>query len=333
MVYIDNKHNDKDRQMTTKIIGTGRCIPDRIVTNDDLSTIVDTNDEWIKSRTGIRERRIAETESTVSMAVCAAKNAIADAGIDENEIDLIIVATSTPDEVFPNTACRVQSSIANKHAMCFDLNAACSGFLYALTTAHAYIKAGMIKTALLVGSECISKLIDWKDRSTCVLFGDGAGAVVVTASEEGLFHCICNSDGTKADVIKCDAIRFENFICKKEWNPYMFMDGQEVFKFAVKTVPSCISNLLDDTGIKVEEITYFLLHQANERIISSVAKRLNVSIDKFPMNMGLYGNTSAASLPILLDEWNRSGNIKQGDKIILSGFGAGLTWGAALLTW
>ncbi|MFQ9510740.1 MAG: beta-ketoacyl-ACP synthase 3, partial [Lachnospiraceae bacterium] len=208
--------------MTIKIIGTGRYTPERIISNDDLSEIVDTSDEWIKSRTGIRERRIAVTESTVSMAVSAAKNAIADARIDEKELDLIIVATSTPDEIFPNTACRVQSHLENIHAMCFDLNAACSGFLYALATAHAYIQAGMIQTALLIGSECISKIIDWKDRSTCVLFGDGAGAVVVTASEEGMFHCICNPDGTKADVITCDAGRFENFITKKEWNPYMY---------------------------------------------------------------------------------------------------------------
>ena len=255
---FDNKQqDDKETHMTIKIIGTGRYTPERIISNDDLSEIVDTSDEWIKSRTGIRERRIAVTESTVSMAVSAAKNAIADARIDEKELDLIIVATSTPDEIFPNTACRVQSHLENIHAMCFDLNAACSGFLYALATAHAYIQAGMIQTALLIGSECISKIIDWKDRSTCVLFGDGAGAVVVTASEEGMFHCICNSDGTKADVITCDAGRFENFITKKEWNPYMYMDGQEVFKFAVRKVPECISKLLNDAGVNENEIAYF----------------------------------------------------------------------------
>ncbi|MGN0398176.1 MAG: beta-ketoacyl-ACP synthase III [Candidatus Fimimorpha sp.] len=320
--------------MTTKIIGTGHYVPERIVTNDDLAMIMDTSDEWIVERTGIRQRRIDTGEGVVSMALKASKNALENAGITADMLDMIIVATSTADDLFPNTASLVQRELGNHQCVCFDLSAACSGFLYGLNTAHAYIKAGMAKTVLIIGSECLSKTMDWTDRSTSILFGDGAGAVIVTEAETGIESVVAHSDGRKGEVIICDGRPLENFLVKKNVTyTYTQMDGQEVFRFAVKTVPECIHELLDQAKIGVEDVDYFILHQANERIIRSVSKRLRVPLERFPMNLHNYGNTSAASIPILLDECNRNGLFVPGHKIVLSGFGAGLTWGAALLTW
>ncbi len=320
--------------MTTKIIGTGRYVPERIVTNDDLAMIMDTSDEWISERTGIHQRRIDTGEGVVQMALKASEKALENAGISADKLDLIIVATSTADYLFPNTASLIQRELGNHQCVCFDMNAACSGFLYSLNTAHAYIKAGMAKTALIVGSECLSKTMDWTDRGTCILFGDGAGAVVVTEAETGIEETVSHSDGRKGEAIICDGRLFENFLAKKDVTyAYTQMDGQEVFRFAVKTVPECIQELLKKAGIGVEDVDHFILHQANERIIRSVAKRLKTPLERFPMNLHNYGNTSAASIPILLDECNRNGLFHPGDKIVLSGFGAGLTWGATLLTW
>ena len=320
--------------ITSRIVGTGSYVPEQIVTNDDLAKIVETNDEWIRTRTGIRQRRIATSEGTSDLAAKAAERAIEQAGIKPEEIDLIILATSSQDYCFPSGACEVQGRVGAVNAVCYDLSAACTGFVFALNTAQAFIQSGVYRTALVVGSEVLSKLIDWKDRGTCVLFGDGAGAVVVRADETGILGFQMHSDGTKGNVLTCGARSNGNFLMnQKPELSYMTMDGQEVFKFAVKRVPEVIIQLLEKTGTSIEEIRYFVLHQANYRIIESVAKRLKVGMEKFPANMEYYGNTSGASIPLLLDEMNRAGKLNPGDKIILSGFGGGLTWGATLIQW
>lgn len=315
-----------------KITGTGSALPKRIVTNDELSQIVDTSDEWIIERTGIRERRIASDETTVSLAAEAGRKALENAGVDAESIDLLIVSTFTPDKSLPNTACAVQGILGCRRAVAFEMNAACSGFLFALNTAYAYFSLGVYKKALIIGAETISKVLDWKDRSSCILFGDGAGAVVVEKTEKKDYLFVQYADGTNAEVLTCRCHREQNI-----WNPCqkeketLSMDGQEVFKFAVRKVPECIREILNMAHLPAEEIDWFLLHQANKRIIQSVAKRLGVKEEKFPTNLEHYGNTSAASIPILLDEWNRQGHFKENNRVILSGFGAGLTWGAALL--
>ena len=320
--------------MTARIIGTGSAVPEQIVTNEDLSKIVETSDEWISSRSGIKERRIAKEETTTSLAILAGKRALENAGIASEEIEVIIVATCTPDCFFPNTACQVQEAIGAKHAVAFDLSAACSGFLFALSTAQAYIKGGIYQKALIIGAETMSKMIDWSDRSTCVLFGDGAGAAVVSAEETGVLELVQKSDGTGKGVLSCKARETRNLLNhESETKEYLYMEGQPVFKFAVKTVPECVEEVLKKAEVKKEEIRYYILHQANSRIIQSVAKRLKEPEEKFPMNLSLYGNTSAASIPILLDEMNRNGMLNRGDKLVLSGFGAGHTWGAVLLEW
>ena len=256
--------------MTTKIIGTGSYVPAQIVTNDDLSKIVETNDQWIRSRTGIGERRIATDDSTSDMAAKAAARAIEQAGIDPEEIDLIILATSSPDYCFPNGACEVQAKVGAVNAACFDISSACTGFVFALSTAHAYISSGLYKTALVIGADLLSKLVDWTDRSTCVLFGDGAGAAVVTAAENGIIGLNMHSNGAKGGVLTCGSRSTGNFLLgKKPELGYMTMEGQEVFKFAVKQVPECIKEVLEETGNTAEDIDQFIIHQANYRIIES----------------------------------------------------------------
>lgn len=320
--------------MTTRIIGTGHFVPEHIVTNDDLAQFLDTSDEWIKERTGIRRRHIDTGMGTTAMAAEASRRAIENAGISPKEIDLIIAATSTADEIFPNTAAMVQREIGNDRAACYDLNAACTGFIYGLNTAHAFISSHMAKTVLVVGSETMSRTVDWEDRSTCILFGDGAGAAVVAADDAGIEAVIMGSDGRKGEIIACDGRPAQSrWMSQAPRNPYMVMNGQEVFKFAVKKVPETIAQLLSQAGVGAEEVRHYILHQANERIIASVAKRLHVPMERFPINLGEYGNTSAASVPILLDELNRNGALKRGDRVVLAGFGAGLTWGATLMTW
>ena len=320
--------------MTTRIIGTGSYVPEQIVTNGDLAKIVENSDEWIRSRTGIGARRIATADSTSHMAACAAQEALKQSGVKPEEIDLILLGTSSPDYCFPNGACEVQGMIGAVNAACYDISAACTGFVFALNTAHAFISSGLSKTALVIGSDVLSKLTDWTDRNTCVLFGDGAGAVVVKADSTGILGMNMHSDGTKGGVLTCGSRTNGNFLMgKKPELGYMTMDGQEVFKFAVKKVPECIRQVLDDSGVAAEQVKYFVIHQANYRIIESIAKRLKVSVDRFPVNMEHYGNTSGASVPLLLDEINRKGMLEAGDKIVFSGFGAGLTWGATLLEW
>lgn len=322
--------------MRAKIIGTGSYLPDKIVTNDYLSTIMDTSDEWIQSRTGIRERHLVSSgsETTLSMSVAAARAALADSGLLPEQLDVIIVATVSSDFITPSMACMVQKELGACHAAAFDINAACSGFLFALNTVDAYFQAGIYQTALIIGAETLSKLLDWSDRSTCVLFGDGAGAAVVTAAEEGMIACLQGSDGAGGDVLVCKNRSSQNPFLSADPTPdYLFMNGQEVFKFAVKKVPECINALLTQAGKTVTDVDHYLLHQANYRIITSIARKLKLPIEKFPSNVGHCGNTSAASIPILLDEVHRAGILSEGDTLLLSGFGAGLTWGAALLKW
>ena len=304
------------------------------MTNDDLSKIVETNDEWIRSRTGIRERRIATEDGTSDMAAKAAARAIEHAAILPEEIDLILLATSSPDSCFPNGACEVQAKLGAVNAACYDISAACTGFVFALSTAHAFISAGIYKTALVIGADVLSTQNDCTDRETCVLFGDGPGAAVVRADETGILGLNMHSNGEKGGVLTCGSRSNGNFLLgRKPELGYMTMDGQEVFKFAVKKVPECMNEVLRETGYTTQDIDHFVVHQANFRIIESIAKRLKVDVDKFPANMERYGNTSGASVPILLDELNRKGQLKRGEKMILSGFGAGLTWGAILLEW
>ena len=297
--------------MIGKICGTGAYVPPNVMDNNDLSKLVETSDEWIRERTGIVRRHIADGENTVSMAVKSAESALKNANISAEEIDFIIVSTISSNVILPCAACEV----------CFDLNAACSGFLFAYNTAQAYIASGIYRTGIVIGAECLSNLIDWKDRGTCILFGDGAGAVVVKAKEGTQPSIITHSDGEKGKALTC------------EQNDFIHMDGQEVFKFAVKQVPKCICELLEANGLKKEEIHYFILHQANRRIVEAVAKRLKIEIEKFPMKVQEYGNTSAASIPILLDEMNQKGLLRKGMKIVIAGFGAGLSWGASLIEW
>lgn len=320
--------------MRTRIIGTGSCLPETIVTNDDLAKIMDTSDEWISSRTGIRERRLVKEETTASMSVEAARRALEDAQVSAQEIDLIIVGTLTGDYVTPSTACEVQAALGADRAVAFDINAACSGFMFALHTADAYFQAGIYKTALILGAETLSKIMDWNDRSTCVLFGDGAGAAVLRADTTGLLAYDQGSDGERGMVLACRNRLNNNPLVQNAADlQYTSMDGQEVYKFAVTTVPASIAKVIEQAGLTVEDIDYFALHQANRRIIQSVAKRLKVSEDKFPISLDHCGNISAASVPILLDEINKKGMLRPGMKMVLSGFGAGLTWGSAVLEW
>ncbi|MCM1387870.1 MAG: ketoacyl-ACP synthase III [Bacillus sp. (in: Bacteria)] len=320
--------------MKTRIIGTGSCLPETVVTNDDLSKIMDTSDEWISSRTGIKERRLVKEETTSSMSIAAAKRAMENAGVTADEIDLIIVGTITGDYVTPSTACEIQAAIGADKATAFDINAACSGFMFALHTADAYLKAGIYKTALILGAETLSKIMDWNDRSTCVLFGDGAGAAVVRADKTGLLAYDQGCDGARGKVLACQNRRNNNPLVENSMDlQYTHMDGQEVYKFAVTTVPASIKKVVEKAGLTIEDIDYFALHQANIRIIQSVAKRLKAPEEKFPTSLDHCGNISAASVPILLDEMNQKGLLKPGMKIILSGFGAGLTWGSALIEW
>lgn len=320
--------------MCIRITGTGRSLPENFMTNDDLAEIVDTSDEWIKSRVGIERRYIVKNETTTSMAADAALKAIENAGISPLDIDLIIVASVTNDKVTPSTACQVQDIVGAGNAMAFDLNSACSGFVVALNTAMAYFKAGIYKKALLIGAETLSKIVDWSDRGTCVLFGDGAGAAIAEADEGVMTDLVQGTDGSRGKALDMNGMPINNPFVKSEIiGGGLFMDGQAVFKFAVKIVPKCVNQLCENNNIDKSDIKYYVLHQANSRIIQTVAKRLGEPEDKFPVNVNRYGNTSGASVPILLDELNRDGKLAKGDKIILCGFGGGLSWGAALIEW
>ncbi len=331
--------------MTIRITGTGSALPEKIVTNFDLQELVDTSDEWIQKRTGIAQRRVSTGETVSTLAAKACQKALEMSGKTVEEVELILVATCSPELLLPCCACQVQDSIGASNAVAFDLNAACAGFLFGLNTAYAYLQSGIYKNALIVGSEVLSKLVDWNDRGTCILFGDGAGAAFVEAAEAdivcengrraGLECIVQGSDGAKGMVLSCveRTLNSAFFSGNKIENLFIQMDGQEVYKFATKQVPACIQQALDKSGMTVNDVDWFLLHQANVRIIESVAKHLKADIAKFPMNIHDVGNISSATIPVLLDVCCRSGKIKKGDRIVLSGFGAGLTYGASVLVW
>lgn len=321
--------------MAVKIIGTGSALPRKIVTNDDLAQLVDTSDEWIRERTGIGNRHISTGETVVSLAAEACEKALESAGRSASEIDLLLVATCTPEVGIPCAACQVQSQLGAAHAVAFDLNAACAGFLFALNSAYAYIEAGIYENALVVGSEVLSKIIDWTDRGTCVLFGDGAGAVLVERSEQpGILGFVQHSDGTKGEVLACGSRQLKNPYVSMPFNdPFVKMDGREVFAFAVRQVPASIREVLEQVQLVPDNVDLYVLHQANRRILEGIAKRLSVDMGKFPMNLDRVGNMSSAAIPVLLDELSREGQLREGMTLVLSGFGAGLTYGACVLKW
>lgn len=318
--------------MTGKICGTGSYVPEKILDNNNIAEMVETSDEWIRERTGIVRRHIIGEDTVVSMAAAAGRRALADGNVKAEDIDLIMVSSFSSETMLPCAACGVQERIGAINAVCFDLNAACAGFLFALNTAQAYIQAGIYKNILVIGAESLSNTVNWKDRSTCILFGDGAGAAVLKAGAETPFYMVSHSDGGKGDCLTLLS-RHRKGWSEESDESYIRMDGQEVFKFAVKKVPEAVHELLEKAGLKETDIDYFILHQANRRIVEAVAKRLGVEPEKFPVNVQEYGNTSSASIPILLDELNRNGILKKGQKLVLAGFGAGLSWGASLIEW
>lgn len=321
--------------MKTRIVGTGSYVPEKVVTNLELETLVETNDEWIRERTGIASRHIAIEEGTTDLAYKAAERALENAGMEGEQIDLIIAASITSNSVVPSLSCMVQAHIGAEHAVCFDINAACSGFVYALHIADSMLQTGLYKTALILGSETLSKITNWEDRGTCILFGDGAGAAVLKADEKyGILNQDLGAIGKKGMVVYCHGQSTRNHWMQKPLEEnYLVMNGGEVFKFAVSTVPSSVKKVITDAGVDPEQIRYYILHQANYRIIEAVAKRMKCDLSKLPVSMDRYGNTSSASVPIMLDEVNRSGGLKEGDYLVLSGFGGGLTWASVLLQW
>ena len=327
-----------------RIISTGKYVPDNILSNDDLSNFLDTNDQWISSRTGIEKRRITKGENTSDIASKAAIDALNKSNLAIEDIGLIIVATSTPDCYTPSTACIVQNKIKAVNAVCFDISAACSGFIYGVTIAKQFIKNGLVKNALVIGAETLSKILDWNDRSTCVLFGDGAGAVILSQSpKEYIQNTYIGSDGTGNDFLKCNAAKLtlnndklrEKISGNEEEdiNKYLTMQGKEVFRFAVKVMESSIEKLLEESKLNIEDIKYIVPHQANLRIIEHIIKKLKVPREKIYTNLQKYGNTSAASIPIALAEMDEQNMLNAKDKIIIVGFGAGLTWGSILIEW
>lgn len=323
----------------SRIIGTGSYLPLRVLSNKDLEKMVDTSDAWIVERTGISERRIAsEDEAASDLACYAAEKALNDGDVKPSDIDFIIVATVTPDMLFPSTACLVQSRLGAKRAFAFDLSAACSGFIYALSVADQYIKSGMYQTGLVIGSDVFSKVTDWTDRNTCVLFGDGAGAVILKADtgDKGIVSSHLYSDGTSWDMLYVPGggSRIppgEDMINNRQ--QFVKMRGNETFKVAVNTMCASINDALKSNGLTANDIKLFIPHQANLRIIQAIGKKLNVPMERFMINLDRYGNTSAASIPIALDEAVKEGRIEEGDNILLEAFGGGLTWGAVLIKW
>ena len=321
--------------INSKIIGVGAYTPANVVNNFHLSEIVDTNDEWIVTRTGIKERRISTGEDTSDMAAKACEIALANANVNVEDIDLIILATVSPDMYCPSAACIVQQKIGAVNATAMDINAACSGFLYGLKLANALIKTGESKVALVIGAETLSKVLDWSDRGTCVLFGDGAGAAVMTATEEkGIVAVETMAEGDKWEALQIGGAPVVNPYAKEEGKPpYIYMNGQDVFRFATRVILEGVNKVLEKSGTDISEIKYIVPHQANLRIIDYASRKLNVPKEKFFVNLHKYGNTSSASIPIALFEMYNEGKIEKGDKLILVGFGGGLTYGAALIEW
>lgn len=323
--------------MGSKIIATGAYTPNKKLHNDELSAFFDTNHEWIHQRTGIASRYISDDENTSDLAVKAAKIAIEKAGIQPEKIGFIIVATMSPDYISPSVACVVQSQINATNAFAFDVNAACSGFVYALSVGSQLMNSGQYDYGLVIGAEVMSKLLDWSNRSSTILFGDGAGCVILQRHHQTLIETVqMGSDGTKYACLTAHPLPVNNpFVQRDSQYPNTLeMDGRAIFNFATRKVPQLISDMLAQANLQSDDIDYYLCHQANARMIEIIAKKLDLSLEKFPMNITHYGNTSAASLPILLDEWISNGSITLTctQKIMLIGFGGGLTWGAITLT-
>ena len=315
-----------------KIVGTGSYLPRKILTNADLEKMVETSHEWIFERTGIVQRHIvADGETTSSMALLASQQALRNAGMDASELDLIIVATITPDQVMPSVACMLQHQLGARSIPAFDLGAACAGFIYALATAQQFIEAGTVKTALVVGAETMSAILDWSDRATCVLFGDGAGAVILQAADTpGIRCCRLYADGQSANLLAVGSglpgYRQQTI------PPYVHMEGREVFKFAVNSLGDLAMNILTESHMTVAEIDWLIPHQANIRIIQAVAKKLNYSMDRVVVTVGQHGNTSSASIPLALHAGITAGGIKPGQNLLMEAFGGGIAWGAVLMT-
>lgn len=318
----------------SRIAGTGSYLPEKVLTNDDLSKIVETSDEWIASRTGIRQRHVAaEGETTGDLAYHAALRAMAAAGVEASELDLIVLGTTTPDIIFPSTACLVQHRLGANGCPAFDVNAACSGFIYGLAVADQFIRSGSVKTALVIGAETLTRMLDWTDRSTCVLFGDGAGAVVLKADREaGILSTHLHADGGKKEMLY-NPVGVSVGFKPEEHNAgvKVMMAGNDVFKHAVKALDSVVEETLEANGLDRGEIDWLIPHQANLRIIELTAKRLEMPMDRVVVTVDRHGNTSSGSVPLALDEAVRSGRVKRGQLVLLEAFGGGFTWGSALL--
>lgn len=319
--------------MYSRITGTGSYLPEKVLTNKDLEKLVDTTDEWIVERTGIRERHVAEMESASDMAEHAARRALEMAGKNPEDVDLIVVGTSTPDLVFPSTACLLQNNLGIRNGSpAMDVQAACSGFTYALSVADNFIRAGAAKCALVVGSETMTKILDWTDRGTCVLFGDGAGAVLLEASEKpGILSTHIHADGAYEHLLSVNAGISRNFEMLRTEGALLQMRGNEVFRVAVNTLGRIVDETLAANGMTKADVNWLVPHQANIRIIQATAKKLDMSMDNVVVTVGEHGNTSAASIPLALDTAVRDGRIKRGEIILLEAFGGGFTWGSALV--
>jgi 3-oxoacyl-[acyl-carrier-protein] synthase-3 len=315
----------------SRIVGTGSYLPPRVVTNEELSRRLETSDEWIRERTGIASRHIAEEGVASSdLAIEASRAALRSANLDANELDLIVVATSTPDYIFPSTACLLQAKLGIKGSAAFDVQAVCSGFVYGLATADSFIKSGMARKALVVGSEVFSRILDWNDRGTCVLFGDGAGAVVLTKAEKpGIHASVLRADGSQVDMLSVPGN-----VCrgKVTGSPFLQMNGQGVFKFAVKVLEESARETLAAADMTLADVDWLIPHQANVRILEATARKLGLAREKLVVTVDHHGNTSAASVPLALDEYVKAGRIKAGQRLLLQGVGGGFTWGSSLLT-
>ena len=314
----------------SRILGTGSYLPERIVTNKDLEEIIDTTDEWIFERTGIRQRHmVSEGESCSDLAVAAAQAALAAAGVEPGEIDLIVLATTTPDQIFPSTACIIQPRLGIQGIPAFDVQAVCTGFVYALSIADKFVRTGSAKRALVIGADTMSRLLDWQDRSTCVLFADGAGAVVLGASEEpGIISTHISADGAYKDLLQVPKGVGGSHA---DADPYLEMRGNEVFRMAVNTLGRIVDETLEANGLDKSAIDWLVPHQANIRIIQATARKLDLPMEQVVVTVGEHGNTSAASIPLALDTAIRDGRIKRGETLIMEAFGGGFTWGSALV--
>jgi len=315
----------------SRIVGTGSYLPARVVRNDEFSARLDTSDAWIRERTGIVERRIAEeSQGSSDLALAASREALAAAGVSAADLDLIIVATSTPDYIFPSTACLLQAKLGVAQCPAFDVQAVCSGFVYGLATADSFIRGGAAKRALVVGAEVFSRILDWNDRGTCVLFGDGAGAVVLAAADApGIHASVLRADGSHAGILSVPGNVSGGRIVG---SPFLQMAGNQVFKFAVRVLDEVAREAVTEAGMRIEDIDWLIPHQANVRILEATARKLGLPRERLVVTVDRHGNTSAASVPLALDEWVRAGKIRTGQRVMMQGVGGGFTWGAVIAT-